>query len=36
MTPAWSGEELLLIRLVDELHDAADISGELWKALATA
>jgi Carboxymuconolactone decarboxylase family len=34
--PAWSGEELLLIRLVDELHDAADISGELWKALATA
>jgi alkylhydroperoxidase family enzyme len=34
--PAWSGEELLLIRLVDELHDAADISGQLWKALATA
>jgi alkylhydroperoxidase family enzyme len=34
--PVWSGEELLLIRLVDELHDAADISGELWKALATA
>ena len=31
----WSGEELLLIRLVDELHDAADISGGLWKALTT-
>jgi alkylhydroperoxidase family enzyme len=34
--PAWSGEELLLIRLVDELHDTAAISDELWKALATA
>ena len=34
--PAWSGEELLLIRLVDELHDAANISGQLWKELATA
>lgn len=33
---AWSDEELLLIRLVDELHDAADISDWLWKALATA
>ena len=33
---AWSDEELLLIRLVDELHDAADISDELWKALAVA
>ena len=34
--PAWTGDELLLIRLVDELHDAADISDGLWKALATA
>jgi hypothetical protein len=33
---AWSDEELLLIRLVDELHDAADISDGPWKALATA
>jgi 4-carboxymuconolactone decarboxylase len=32
--PAWSGEELLLIRLVDELHDNADISDALWKELA--
>jgi alkylhydroperoxidase family enzyme len=31
---AWSGEERLLIRLVDELHDMANISGELWRALA--
>src|SRR5580693_1167061 len=29
--PAWSDEELLLIRLVDELHDSADISDQLWK-----
>jgi alkylhydroperoxidase family enzyme len=34
--PVWSEEEMLLIRLVDELHDAADISDELWKDLATA
>jgi alkylhydroperoxidase family enzyme len=33
---AWSGEELLLIRLVDELHDTADLSAQLWKALVTA
>src|SRR5580692_9285535 len=33
---AWSGEEALLIRLVDELHDAANISDELWTALAGA
>jgi alkylhydroperoxidase family enzyme len=31
--PAWSDEGRLLIRLVDELHDSANISGELWKAL---
>jgi 4-carboxymuconolactone decarboxylase len=33
---AWSEEETLLIRLVDELHDAADISEPLWKELAAA
>jgi alkylhydroperoxidase family enzyme len=32
---AWSGEEALLIRLVDGLHDKADISDELWTGLAT-
>jgi 4-carboxymuconolactone decarboxylase len=34
--PAWSGEEPLLIRLVDELHDSANISDQLWKELAPA
>jgi len=34
--PTWSEEERLLIQLVDELHDAADISDKLWKDLATA
>src|SRR5262245_17999810 len=29
--PAWSGEERLLIRLVDELHDTATISDDLWR-----
>jgi alkylhydroperoxidase family enzyme len=32
--PAWSGEEALLVRLVDELHDSADISNQLWNDLA--
>jgi len=32
--PVWSEEERLLIRLADELHDTATISGELWQALA--
>jgi alkylhydroperoxidase family enzyme len=32
----WSAEELLLIRLADELHDTSNISDELWKALATS
>ena len=32
--PVWSAEERLLIRLVDELHDSATISDELWKSLA--
>lgn len=32
----WSEEERLLIRLVDELHDSADISDELWDKLKAA
>jgi alkylhydroperoxidase family enzyme len=33
---AWSEEERLLIRLVDQLHDTADISDDVWKELAAA
>ncbi len=29
---AWSGEERLLIRMVDELHDSANLSDEVWDA----
>jgi len=32
---AWSDEERLLIRTVDELHDSANLSDEVWDALAT-
>jgi len=32
--PVWTDEERLLIRVVDELHDAAQISDALWEALA--
>jgi len=31
--PVWSDEERLLIRLVDELHDTANLSDELWGLL---
>ena len=31
--PAWSEQEMLLIRLVDELHDTANISDQLWECL---
>jgi 4-carboxymuconolactone decarboxylase len=34
--PAWSGDEPVLIRLVDELHDSANVSDQLWKELAAA
>ena len=34
--PAWTDEERLLIRLVDELHDSATISDALWAELAKA
>jgi len=33
--PAWSEDEKLLIRLVDELHDSASLSDDLWSKLAT-
>jgi len=31
---AWGDEERLLIRMVDELHDSANLSDEVWDALA--
>jgi len=31
---AWSDDERLLIRMVDELHDSANLSDEVWDALA--
>jgi hypothetical protein len=34
--PVWADEERLLIRLVDELHDSAGISDELWTAMQGA
>ena len=34
--PTWSDEERILIRLVDELHDSANISDELWEALGAS
>ena len=33
---SWTEEERLLIRMVDELHDSARLSDELWAALAAA
>ena len=32
--PAWSQDEKLLVQMVDELHDSANLSDELWGALA--
>ena len=32
--PAWPERDRLLVRLVDELHDTATVSDELWGALA--
>jgi alkylhydroperoxidase family enzyme len=32
----WTKEESLLIRLVDELHESADISDQLWTELVAA
>lgn len=31
--PAWSDEESLLIQMVDELHDSASLSDEIWNTL---
>jgi alkylhydroperoxidase family enzyme len=31
--PAWSADERPLIRMVDELHDSANLSDETWGAL---
>ena len=31
---AWSEDERLLIRMVDELHDSANLSDEVWNALS--
>ena len=30
---AWSKEEALLVRMVDELHDTAGLSDEVWAAI---
>ena len=32
--PVWSARQSLLVRLADELHDDADVSGQLWAGLA--
>ena len=32
--PVWSPRQALLVRLVDELHDTARVSDELWAELA--
>jgi alkylhydroperoxidase family enzyme len=34
--PAWSDEERLLVRMVDELHDRATLSDPVWDALSAA
>jgi alkylhydroperoxidase family enzyme len=33
---AWGEEERLLIRMVDQLHDSANLSDDVWNALAAA
>ena len=32
--PAWSDDERLLVRMVDELHDSASLSEEVWDGLS--
>jgi alkylhydroperoxidase family enzyme len=34
--PCWAEDERLLIRVVDELHDSATLSDEVWSASAAA
>jgi 4-carboxymuconolactone decarboxylase len=31
----WSARQVLLIRLVDELHETSRVSDELWEQLAS-
>ena len=33
---SWTGEEQLIIRLMDELHDTSNISDDTWQSLADA
>jgi alkylhydroperoxidase family enzyme len=33
--PAWSDDERLLVRMVDELHDSANLSDDVWDKLST-
>jgi 4-carboxymuconolactone decarboxylase len=33
--PGWTETDRLLIRMVDELHDSAHLSDDLWAAMAT-
>jgi len=33
-SPLWPPRDALLVRLVDELHDTATVTDELWQALA--
>ena len=33
-SPVWNEREALLVRMVDELHDTARVSDDLWGALA--
>jgi alkylhydroperoxidase family enzyme len=32
--PAWSDDERVLVRMVDELHDSASLSEEVWDGLS--
>src|ERR1700687_2267764 len=32
--PAWSGDERWLVQMVDELHDSASLSEEVWDGLS--
>ena len=34
--PAWTDQEQLLIRMVDELHDSSTLSDETWSRLAAS
>ena len=34
--PVWSDDERLLVHMVDELHDSANLSDDVWDALGAA